>query len=344
MALSDDLSPGWDAIRDALHAVYGRPPDAHYGTVVPFRLGGPDPIDAFSVWRTGDVLHYVTYGFTELHQKETDDPAVSGYGFELTFRLRHPGDDVPLWPMSLVQNLARYVFKTGNVFAPGHHLDANGPIARDEPTALCAIAFAEDPDLPAGVESPHGRFRFVQIVGLTRGEYDAVLRWNTAGVLDRLRERLPALETELGRASLADDPAFQAAVAEGEAREGSAQGVIYVDRLGAERGADGVWEVRLHARAMAELKRLLRGRIPFDRPFTLHGPRAVVRLVPGEPAVVPADNGLVIQLGAEAARAAAEALPATRGAWEVAAIPGVRFEVTPFVIRDQDGTVVREEG
>lgn len=344
MSLPDELSPGWDAISGALDAVYHRPPDAHYGVMVPFALGGPDPLDAFSIWRTGDVLHYVTYGFTELHRKETDDPETSGYGFELTFRLRHAGEDVPLWPMNLLQNLARYVFRTGNVFAPGHHLDANGPIARDAATTLTALAFTDDPDLPAAVESAHGRFRFVQVVGVARGEYEAMLRWNTDGVLDLLRARLPRLETELGRASMAGEADFDAAVRAGEARDGSSQGVVFVDVLAASPGDDGGWTVRVHARAMAETIRLLRGRIPFGRPFTLHGPGAVVRFAPGPAALHPADNGLVVTVDAEHAAAAAETLQPTRGLQSTAALPGIRFEVLPFVIRDPDGAVVREEG
>lgn len=43
----------------------------------------------------------------------TDGP--SGYGFELTFRLkREPGEtNPPTWPATLMQALARYVFQTG---------------------------------------------------------------------------------------------------------------------------------------------------------------------------------------------------------------------------------------
>lgn len=52
----------------------------------------------------------------------------TGYGFELTFRLKRSAEDndtPPVWPMNMPQNLARYVFSTGNVFASGHHLNGN---------------------------------------------------------------------------------------------------------------------------------------------------------------------------------------------------------------------------
>ena len=43
----------------------------------------------------------------------------SGYGLELTFRLkRQPGDtSPPMWPASLMNSLARYIFQTGEYYS-----------------------------------------------------------------------------------------------------------------------------------------------------------------------------------------------------------------------------------
>lgn len=43
---------------------------------------------------------------------------LSGYGFELTFRLKKvPGQMMPpSWPAELMQELAKYVFRTGSSF------------------------------------------------------------------------------------------------------------------------------------------------------------------------------------------------------------------------------------
>jgi len=57
-----------------------------------------------------------------------DADSVSGYGFELTFRLRKAPEmnnsvhEIPLWPCKLMQYLAKYVFKTGTQFHAGHHV------------------------------------------------------------------------------------------------------------------------------------------------------------------------------------------------------------------------------
>jgi len=45
----------------------------------------------------------------------TEADGSSGFGFELTFRLRRePGETAPpTWPATLLQALARYVFQSG---------------------------------------------------------------------------------------------------------------------------------------------------------------------------------------------------------------------------------------
>ena len=56
-------------------------PHAHFGTVLPYQLGGNDPIHGISVYLRDEPVphfHFVTYGFTDLFVKETDDPNESG--------------------------------------------------------------------------------------------------------------------------------------------------------------------------------------------------------------------------------------------------------------------------
>lgn len=52
----------------------------------------------------------------DLFTRYTGMEGPSGYGFELTFRLKkQPGEAAPpAWPAELLQQLARYVFQTGN--------------------------------------------------------------------------------------------------------------------------------------------------------------------------------------------------------------------------------------
>jgi len=168
-------APGWDSITTAFGALYGMAEPA--GHWAPHALSDSDPLPGVSCYSSREGTahwHYVSYGLTELYHKESDDPEVSGFGFELTIRvLRDPGEDEPpLWPVSLFQNLARYVFASGNGFGPGHHMPGEGPLG-DEESELCALAFTSDP-LLSPRQSPNGRFAFVHLVGITLDELRAI--------------------------------------------------------------------------------------------------------------------------------------------------------------------------
>ncbi|MBC7550168.1 MAG: suppressor of fused domain protein, partial [Cellulomonas sp.] len=187
-------------------------------------LADPDPIQGISVYARDEPMphwHFVTYGFTDLVTKETQDPDASGYGFELTLRIaRAPDDDAaPIWALDMLQNLGRYVFGTGNRFAPGHKLGLAGPIAQDHATAITAIVLADDPEL-GPIESEFGHARFLQIVGITDDEYLLVKMWSSAGLLEILREQLPLLVTDLARRSVLETPAILARVHARMAEEG----------------------------------------------------------------------------------------------------------------------------
>jgi molybdopterin-guanine dinucleotide biosynthesis protein A len=59
---------------------------------------------------------------------KNEPDSISGYGFELTFRLRKASEtgsssqDIPLWPCKVLQHLAKYIFQTGSRFHAGHHI------------------------------------------------------------------------------------------------------------------------------------------------------------------------------------------------------------------------------
>lgn len=285
---SVDGAPGWDAINAALACVHPGQAARHFGASHPWTLGGQDPLDGISVYHVASPRphwHYVTYGFSELFAKESDDAEVSGFGFELTFRLALPagaGADTapPTWPLNLLQNLARYVFDTGNAFAQGHHLNANGPIAVDHPTRLRHLVFMHDPQLPPRM-TPHGALAFLQVIGLTDPEMDAVTRWNTEAVLRALAPAMPWWITELERGDALDDPRLAAEVEAGSAREGSSTASLFAQTLEWSQEPEGCITLRLGAGVADSLLRLLPARLPFGQPLTLIGPKGEWTLQPG---------------------------------------------------------------
>ena len=62
--------------------------------------------------------HYVSYGLSEVGKKLTGDPYVSGFGFELTFRLLRGAEaQAPRWPLAMLSALADHVLESGGRYA-----------------------------------------------------------------------------------------------------------------------------------------------------------------------------------------------------------------------------------
>jgi suppressor of fused-like protein len=349
----DDDASGWSAIDASLAPLYGGQEPQHMGTLIKYRLGGPDPLDGISAYYRESPVphwHYVTFGFSELYDKEQEDEEVSGYGFELTFRLCAPAGatEAPRWVFSLLQNLARYVFKSGNVFRPGEYMTANGPIALDTDTRICSMAMTSDPELPP-VDTPNGRLEFIQVVGLTLEEENAAKQWSPQHLLDILLSRMPLWITDLERGSLLDDPVLAAQVKAGSERDGSGTGFLYTDVLGVKQSKRllraPLTEITLGARQVDELRALLPLRIPFGRPFILAGRDLHLQFEPGDACSITVhDDSVAITMTPACAQDFARTVRAQAGDYQLAALPAVSWIVQKTSIRDADGHVVSTIG
>ncbi len=352
-SVTDQEAPGWDAISAACAALYPAQEPKHYGTLISYRLGGPDPLDGISAWQRTQPWphwHFVTYGFSELYGKESNNLEVSGYGFELSFRLRmhEPAEEPPTWALNFLQNLARYVFQSGNVFRPGDWLPANGPIARDEATRICSMAFIPDPELPA-MRTPHGELAFLQVVGLTADEERAAKRWKTSKLLEVFAPAMPLWITDLARGSLLEQAELQAQVEAGTRRDGSSTGMLWTDALAWRQDRrllrQSLTTIVIGALQAGELAALLPLRLPFGRPLRIVGESASVVFSAGEQNRVHVeDEVLHVQLTADAARALGSTLKPQRGSYAVAGVEHLRFEIQPTSITDSAGNLLQTVG
>jgi hypothetical protein len=346
-----DDAPGWDAIDGALQKIYGDTEPAHFATIIKWRLGGPDPLDGLSAFRSergGPHWHIVSYGLSELYAKELDDTTTSGYGFELTIRVRRGPDELapPNWALNLLQELARYVFETGNVFEPGHNLDLNGPLGGDPQTQVTGALFAEDPELPA-MDTKNGRVGFVQVVGVTGDELRAATGWKASRFLEVLGQSLPLWITDVGRKSILLDPAIAELVERRADEEGSSMGALYVDVLRfAKKGlVSRTLEITMGAQAVELVARMMRRRLLFRQPLVLLSRGTRVAFTPADSPSWKMDaDGLVISVPADLARAIAAELQPRAGRYSFAPLPGVSIQVEKTEIKDAAGKVVRVLG
>ncbi|MEW6278169.1 MAG: suppressor of fused domain protein [Candidatus Eremiobacterota bacterium] len=275
-----DSAPGWDAVDASLRRLYPGQEPLHWGTLVRYSLGGPDPLDGISCYASQAERphwHFCSFGMSELYAKESDDPDVSGWGFEFTFRIPRASPSPPSWPLVMLNDLARYVFQTGNVFEVGHHV-AMGEALPEPGCALDRLVFALDPEL-GELETPNGRLAFLQIVAIHRDEEDVIKRWNSHGLLDLLQVRSPLLITEFDRPSVLSDPAALRAVEEGAAREGSAQASLYGTGVHFRLTPP---TLTLPPAVAGDVQRLLLSRIRFGRNFVVKGQDLSVVFLPGD--------------------------------------------------------------
>jgi hypothetical protein len=348
MSNDEAIAIGWDAIDAALAQIYAGREPKHYGAVIPFVLGGRDPLQGISVYKNTTPLphfHYVTYGFSELYEKEGHDPDVSGFGFELTFRLARDAadEDPPVWALNFLQNIARYVFSTGNALAKHHHVDLNGPIALGRETQICNIALEVDPQL-GEINSQNGCVTFLQVVGLCADEYELVKDWDCGRFLEELARQWPLLITDLSRQSILSDPAIGDDIRARAAREGSSQGELYASKTEWQIERNSL-RITLSATVAADVRRLLVSRVLHSQPFAVHGREQSVVFKFAVDSDWKSDDGVaLVSLSIETAHQLCDALRPARGIYCVAGLTSVRIEVVPSEIKDQNGNVIKVIG
>lgn len=337
-----------------LYQVHGEQEPKHYGTMIPYSLGGQDPLDGISAYKSETPVphwHFVTYGFSELYEKELENKDYSGYGFELTFRLvrSEEEDEPPAWALNLLQNMGRYVFNSGNVFRAGDYLDANGPICLDADTQLTALAFTHDPEL-AEMDTPNGKVEFIQMVGITEDELEAMQTWKTLGVLQAGINQIPSYITDLTRPSLLQSPEIVEAVERGMMEDGSSTGFLFVDQLAWQVGKKGWFNkqshvIQLGAKQADVIGKLLRGRIVKERNLSLVGQDLTIVFKPDhQVGYQENEQEITITLNKEAAEELSQNLVPQEKRFALSSLEGISFQIMKTHIKNQEGAVVKTIG
>lgn len=203
---------GWQAIDDALEKVYGEIEPRHYGPLcgIHHAAGGSDPIDGASIYDASAQSphqHIISYGMSELYyDTEKAGGEFSKWGFEFTMRIApFEGDETdPMWAVQMMNNLARYVNNSGRWFEENQYIPAGGPIRLNTDSEITGLIFTPDPELGT-IQTPHGSLTFLQMVGITDQELEA-LKANSSTeavktLIEKLRQENPLLITDLTRKS-----------------------------------------------------------------------------------------------------------------------------------------------
>ncbi|MBL7982456.1 MAG: suppressor of fused domain protein [Flavobacteriales bacterium] len=199
---------GWRCIDARLATLYGTRKPRHYVPPLHFIAGGTDPLDGTSYYDhpgPPEHIHVVSYGLSELYyNEEAVGQEFSKLGFELTFRIKRNAvdDREPTWITTVMNNLARYLHKSGRWFEVNEFVPAGGPLCTDMDTDITGVVFALDPEL-GKIDTPHGEVSFLQLVGITSAELAKLQLDPTtdvvAALIAELRASDPLLVTDMHR-------------------------------------------------------------------------------------------------------------------------------------------------
>lgn len=213
-------APGWDAIDRFVGHHFGGQTPHQFSSRTPYDLDSPNPLPAVTVWATRAPVGwmYVTYGLSELFEKTSDDPAVSGFGFELSLRIpaNAPGEQTsgeqapPTWPLRLLQALGHHALSEGGGFDSGHVLDLGAPLVpKDsdgpEDCVLTGLICLPDP-LLGKINTVHGSLLFLRLFGVTKDERESLAELELGHLIACIAELSPAAITDPARGSFVDDP------------------------------------------------------------------------------------------------------------------------------------------
>lgn len=173
-------SAGWDAITEACVNIYPtQKAPRHYGTLINWKFGGNDPLDGISIYDAGEYWHFVTYGLSELYDKETENKEISGFGMEFTFKLKKDAYENEEGEIKcicgILQAIARITFTKGEVFRTFEYLYTGQQQGIDSKMESNITGFITIPDRELGsIDTPNGKVEFVEFIGVTNAELVAI--------------------------------------------------------------------------------------------------------------------------------------------------------------------------
>ena len=203
---NDVVAIGWDAITAEAERVYpNQEKPKHYGALIKWKFGGPDPLDGISIYDGGEYWHFITYGLTELYEKETDNKEYSGYGMEFTFKLKkdnYENEESEIKCIcGILQQIAKITFTNGEIFKPYEYLYTGQTEGIDSKKKSNITGFITIPDTNfKTINTENGKVIFVEYIGVTNAELLALK--NKELTVEELYSKLKTDVTDYNRESV----------------------------------------------------------------------------------------------------------------------------------------------
>ncbi len=147
----------------------------------------------------------MTYGLSELYEKESEDEEISGYGMEFTFKLKkenYADEEAELQCVcGILQSISRITFTKGEVFNAYEYVYTGQTQGIDTEMQSNITGFITIPDKEfQSIRTPNGTVDFVEFIGVTNAELLAI-RGGELGV-EELYRKLGSDVTDYHRESV----------------------------------------------------------------------------------------------------------------------------------------------
>lgn len=200
-----EWTPGWELIEQEFERLYPGQEPMHYATSMVSRamFGGDNYLDGYSIYDSvKGYKHIVTFGMTELYiDEEAFGSEWNKWGYEMTFKLKANTAQDCLWAIDLISNLARYTYTSKRFLEPSQIIAGDGTSLHVESeSAITALITVADTEAMTQ-DSVYGRTDFIQLVGITEAELQAVINKtiSTELLIQRMKEDNPDLVTDMSR-------------------------------------------------------------------------------------------------------------------------------------------------
>ena len=171
---------GMEAIDKEVESVYpSNSLHTNYVALERWDLGGTEPLDRVTIHDGGDYYKYVTYGLTELYDKESKDKTKSGFGMEFTFKLKKAAfkdEEKELKNVvEVLQTIARSTILHGEIFKPYEFVYTSQTEVMDteQKSNISGFIIVPDKELES-LNTPYGRIDFLAFIGVTKEELLAI--------------------------------------------------------------------------------------------------------------------------------------------------------------------------
>ncbi|MFI3255087.1 MAG: suppressor of fused domain protein [Eubacteriales bacterium] len=204
-----NLPDGWDAIENEFMRVY-QGQDDHRHLPLTGLMGEREGIlQGISIFEADGFWHFVTYGMTELFDKECENEDVSGLGTELTFKLKRQSSSQPDTAennemhgiCNILQHLANVSVSNSVDFSEQEFIYTGQKqgIDFEQKSQLTGFIVMKDTTVNS-ITSVNGRSNFTLLIGATESELLALKKEETTK--DELLAKIGGEVTDYARKSV----------------------------------------------------------------------------------------------------------------------------------------------